>query len=400
MTHLLVVSQKNQALRLARLLTRDPSGISILEKIKNNAILLYLDWGDPTAPVPSQLNELAETVGTQNLTRISVPGNSYLITKARLRDFETIYQSFCEQTGKIESAFLFSYEGHYSVLATFLHQTGTKLYLVEDGLGMFVHGEENQRVQIPNTFQTLFFAARGLVGPIMRQALNFSIRGLLIRFSREVFWGLFGKDRRNRELLQRGFREFDVCITTFPELAREMFKSAEQINVPFPLLMLEAVDKSDFGEMSKTFSSNDGVLLLQTYPFTQDEMESLIQLALKQVSGTLWVKTHPRTPEASLQLIHSACQNVESVRTQIINLELPAENIIATFKPRKVFSLASTTLTYVQKLSPETEVASLADFALDFLAKTNDRRARRLVSTLSADRAILNKFPSVTQITK
>lgn len=396
MQFLAVVSQQNQALRFRLFLEASAPGAKVLERIKSASEILFLDWGSAEDPIPSQLDDLAEVLGGAQIIRISLPSATQVFTKARYRDFTKIYTDFLGQRPELEEVFQFSYEGHYSVLATLCRESKVVTNLLEEGLGTYVHAWDNKRVVVPGIFGTFIQAARGLVGPVLKNPVGSSLPNLLLRFSREIFWGLFGAKIPYRDQLIAGFRYFDVFFTSFPDLARAVFPESKIIFTPFSVAMIENDEESKQYFENLGFAENDALFLGQTYLFGLDETVLILSEALTCCDGTLWIKPHPRLGEEGMKELTQAVKLIGASRLKIIETHKSGEFLVEIFKPSVVISLTSTTLTYVDQISPLTECISLADYALSLLDASRERSSRRTKKVLSADRAVLNYFPKIS----
>ena len=116
-----MVSQKNQALRLRLFLSDSEAGRRIRDKIQLSTLVLYLDWGDSTAPIPDEITELSKTLGDAPIQRVTLPSATQVFTRLRFRDFSTIYEKVLADNPDLEKAYLMSYEGHYAVMARILN---------------------------------------------------------------------------------------------------------------------------------------------------------------------------------------------------------------------------------------------------------------------------------------
>ena len=253
MPSLAFVSQKNQARRLQRFLTRTIQGADLLPKLQNQTTLVFLDWGDKNEPLASEFQDLASVLGTTETIRINLPGAALALTKAKYRDLSSIYDSLLSKQLKIDHGLMFSFEGHYALLAEKLVDRGAKLHFLEDGLGTYVHALSRTRVEIPGLFRTYYLALRGFFAPIISSANGFTIKGLAIRFVREVYWGTFGKPIEKPQLLLEGFRNFDYCYSSFPKLATRLFPASKHQKVEFALAMLDEVQDPELEIVKREF---------------------------------------------------------------------------------------------------------------------------------------------------
>lgn len=396
MEHLIVVSQKNQANRFLRFLELDQTAEAKRTKFVGNSEILFLDWGDPSKKISKPIRQLSKALDNAQITRVAIPRSAHVITKARYRDFSNIYSNYLNASENIREAFLFSYEGHYALLCQMLKDSQVKLNIIEDGLGMYVHGMENHRVKVTGFVLTIKHATMRLVGSVLNTDSTVPLSRKVIRWMREIYWGLFGSAIPNKELLTNGFRNFDDSYSSFPELAQKLFPNSFQHFVPFAEAMLD--DSLEVSDIKKAvpFEEGDCLFLAQTYVFGEHELRRLIKTSLKLSPNNIWIKLHPRTDKELKKQFYKAAEQIDSNRIKFCGFSAPAENLIAALEPRKVISLTSTSLTYVKQLSSSSEPVSLADFALYLLDGSSERSARRTRVTLSADRAVLRYFPEVT----
>lgn len=383
---------------MTRFLTHTEPGQSVRDLIQGDSKVVFLDWGSGTNVNEAEIQGLASALGEAPIERVELPSASFAITKAKHRDFQTIYEKVLEEAGLASSAFMFSYEGHYAILAKKLATRGSKISLVEDGLGTYVHSLSNSRVAIPGFIATLGFAIRGLLGPIILRAPNHSVSKLLVRFSREIFWLAFGGAIPDKKVLTQGFRDFDFCYTSFPKLAGQIFPNAKHVEVSFADAMMDQNLNPESRAMLSQFGRDDSLFLAQTYVFNQEQLERIYSAALELTEGDCWIKLHPRTSDLQKESMTAAVASFGSTRLKFAIDASPAENLIQALKPKLVISLASTSLAYVEKLSPDSKAISLANFALSVLGEKPNRRSRRVIRTLSADAAVLQYFPKVSQL--
>jgi hypothetical protein len=389
------VSQKNQARRLQRFLTKTTQGSDLLEKLAGKTELVFLDWADKQEPIANELHELAATLGNAKITRVALPGSAQVITKAKYRDLNSIYDSLLQSKNKVNIALMFSFEGHYALLANRLVSRGAQLHFLEDGLGTYVHALAQSRVEVPGVLRTYYLALRGLVGPVLVRNQQFTWSGIVTRFIREIFWGTIGKTIQSKERLIQGFRNFDYSYSSFPKLAKKLFPKAIHLKVDFAVAMLDEIQDAELNRLKKTFDPADSVFIFQAYSFDEKLIEKMFQKALV-TPGRLFIKLHPRT---SLELK----SNIMSVVTKEPRLEVlkdtsPSENLIRALRPSKVFGLTSTSLTYVDALSPASKIVSLSEFAIAQLSKARDSKSRRTLKALEADSKVLSFFPEISQL--
>jgi hypothetical protein len=390
------VSQKNQARRLQRFLTKTTQGSDLLEKLKGQTELVFLDWADKNEPIADELHELAATLGNAKITRVALPGSALVITKAKYRDLNSIYDSLLQSKSKLEIALMLSFEGHYVLLADKLIARGAQLHFLEDGLGTYVHALAKSRVEIPGLPRTYYLALRGLVGPVLVQNQHFTFRGILTRFIREIIWGTVGKQIQNKERLIQGFRNFAYSYSSFPKLSKKLFPKAHHIKVDFALAMLDEIQDPELNQLKKTFDPADSVFISQAYSFELKLLEGIFHTALNSISGRLWIKLHPRTSPELKQNIMTAVAN--EPRLELLKDISPAENLIRALRPHTVFGLTSTSLTYAGSLSPASKIVSLSEYAIAELSTARDSRSRRTLKALEADSQVLGFFPEVDQL--
>ena len=396
MANLVFVSQKNQARRLNRFLSRTPAGSELLEAVKGQVQLVFLDWGDKNEPMASDFEELAITLGIGSTKRIQLPGSSLVLTKAKYRDLNNIYDQLLDSVPEIEKAILFSFEGHYAILAEKLKVRGAQLHFVEEGLGSYVHALAKTRVEIPGLLRTYYLALRGLVSPILFRNSNFTFSGVMTRFARELLWGTIGKRIPDRDTLLAGFRDFDYCYSSFPHLAVKLFPNAQHTLTPFATAMVDETEDDSPSQEEGNFQDGDGVFIAQAYAFDEKILRKVFFAALEEVTGRLWIKLHPRT---SPQLRESMLSVIaDEPRLVLHTKDGPAENLIKNLKPRKVISLTSTTLIHVKELSPASRVLSLSQFAIAELSREKLLGNKRTLRALRVDSEVLEFFPDVVQL--
>ena len=396
MASLAFVSQKNQARRLQRFLTKTTHGSDLLEKLAGQTELVFLDWADKQEPIADELHELAATLGNAKITRVALPGSAQVITKAKYRDLNSTYDSLFKAKNKVDIALMFSFEGHYALLADQLVARGAQLHFLEDGLGTYVHALAQSRVEVPGALRSYYLALRGLVGPVLVRNQQFTIRGILTRFVREIFWGTTGKTIENKERLIQGFRDFDYSYSSFPVLAKKLFPKAKHIKVDFAVAMLDEIQDAELNRLKKTFNPADSVFIFQAYSFDENLIENIFQKALNSMSGRLFIKLHPRTlPELRTNILTVVAKEP---RLEVLKDISPAENLIRALRPNKVFGLTSTSLTYVDALSPASKIVSLSEYAIVELSKARDSKSRRTFKALEADSQVLSFFPEISQL--
>lgn len=383
---------------MARFLSRSEPGKALSKQIQGDSRVVFLDWGSGTDVDEPEIQGLALALGDAPIHKIELPGASYAITKAKHRDLNNIYDRILAEIGTPSSAYMFSYEGHYSILASKLVKLGSKVCLVEDGLGTYVHSQSNNRVLLPGFISTLGFAVRGFLGPIIFRTPDHSISRLFVRFVRELVWLVIGGSIPDKKVLTQGFRNFDTCYTSFPEVAKQIFPDSEHLEVSFAEVMIDQNLSPESRAMTSQFGRADSLFLAQVYVFTQAQLERIYLAALELSEGDCWIKLHPRTSELQKELIFAAVTGVGSARLKFAIDSSPAENMIQALKPKLVISLASTSLAYVEKLSPSSQAVSLAGFALSILAERPNRRSKRVIKTLSADAAVLKYFPRIREL--
>lgn len=395
MKFLTVVSQKNQALRLRLFLSDSEAGRRIREKIQLSTLVLYLDWGDSTAPIPDEINELSKTLGDAPIQRVTLPNATQVFTRLRFRDFSTIYEKVLTDNPDLEKAYLMSYEGHYAVMARILNTAGVSLTLIEEGLGTYVHSFDNRRVVVPNLGGTLFQAAKGFLGPIIKRDPNTSIPAVFQRAVREVYWAFFGEPVANKNEIISGFREFKTFHSSFPDLAKKVFPSAKVKFTPFGLVMLRATESGNKSQSVSTLDAKDSLFLGQTYPLSSLQLKAILERALEITPGNIWIKPHPRLTEDGRQVFLEAVSLTGSNRLMFLENNNPAEYDIYLLRPNLVLSLTSSALTYANQVHPACSCISLADLAIGLLDASSTRADRRTRTILAADRAVLEFFPHI-----
>jgi hypothetical protein len=392
---LTVVSQKNQALRLRLFLSDSEAGRRIREKIQLSTLVLYLDWGDSTAPIPDEINELSKTLGDAPIQRVTLPNATQVFTRLRFRDFSTIYEKVLTDNPDLEKAYLMSYEGHYAVMARIFKNAGVSLTLIEEGLGTYVHSFDNRRISVPNLGGTLFQAAKGFLGPIINRDPSTSISAIFQRAVREVYWGIFGEPVANKNEIISGFREFKTFHSSFPDLAKKVFPSAKVKFTPFGLVMLRATETGNKAQSVSTLDTKDSLFLGQTYPLSSLQLKAILERALEITPGNIWIKPHPRLTPDGRQVFLEAVSLTGSNRLLFLENNNPAEYDIYQLRPNLVLSLTSSALTYANQVHPACSCISLADLAISLLDASSARADRRTRTILAADRAVLEFFPHI-----
>ena len=395
MKFLTVVSQKNQALRLRLFLSDSEAGRRIREKIQLSTLVLYLDWGDSTAPIPDEINELSKTLGDAPIQRVTLPNATQVFTRLRFRDFSTIYEKIVTDNPDLEKAYLMSYEGHYAVMARILNTAGVSLTLIEEGLGTYVHSFDNRRISVPNLGGTLFQAAKGFLGPIINRDPSTSISAIFQRAVREVYWGIFGEPVANKNEIISGFREFKTFHSSFPDLAKKVFPSAKVKFTPFGLVMLRATESGNKAQSVSTLDAKDSLFLGQTYPLSSLQLKAILERALEITPGNIWIKPHPRLTPDGRQVFLEAVSLTGSNRLLFLENNNPAEYDIYQLRPNLVLSLTSSALTYANQVHPACSCISLADLAISLLDASRTRADRRTRTILATDRAVLEFFPHI-----
>lgn len=395
MKFLTVVSQKNQALRLRLFLSDSEAGRRIREKIQLSTLVLYLDWGDSTAPIPDEVFELSKTLGDAPIQRLTLPSATQVFTRLRFRDFSTLYEKILTDNPDLEKAYLMSYEGHYALMARILSNAGVSLTLIEEGLGTYVHSFDNRRISVPNLVGTLFQAAKGFLGPIIKRDPNTSIPAIFQRAVREVYWGIFGEPVANKNEIVSGFREFKTFHTSFPDLAKKVFPNAKAKFTPFGLVMLRATEIGSKAESVSTLDAKDSLFLGQTYPMSALQLKAILERALEITPGSIWIKPHPRLASDGWQVLLGAVNLTDSNRLKFLENNNPAEYDIYQLRPNLVLSLTSSALTYANQVHPSCKCISLADLAIGLLDASSTRADRRTRTILAADRAVLEFFPHI-----
>lgn len=390
-----MVSQRNQALRLRLFLSDSEAGRRIREKIQLSTLVLYLDWGDSTAPVPEEINELSKTLGDAPIQRVTLPGATQVFTRLRFRDFSTLYNKILTDNPDLEKAYLMSYEGHYALMARIFTSAGVSMTLIEEGLGTYVHSFDNRRISVPNLWETLFHAAKSFLGPIIRRHPGASTLALFQRAVREVYWGIFGEPVANKNEIISGFREFKTFHTSFPDLAKKVFPDAKPKFTPFGLVMLRATESGGKAESDSTFSAKDSIFLGQTYPLSSQQLKAILERALELTPGTIWIKPHPRLTADGRQVLLEAVNLTGSNRLMFLENSNSAEYDTYQLRPNLVLSLTSSALTYANQVHPACSCVSLADLAISLLDRSGSRTDRRTRTVLAADRAVLEFFPHI-----
>ena len=390
-----MVSQKNQALRLRLFLSDSEAGRRIREKIQLSTLVLYLDWGDSTAPIPDEINELSKTLGDAPIQRVTLPNATQVFTRLRFRDFSTIYEKVLTDNPDLEKAYLMSYEGHYAVMARILNTAGVSLTLIEEGLGTYVHSFDNRRISVPNLGGTLFQAAKGFLGPIINRDPSTSISAIFQRAVREVYWGIFGEPVANKNEIISGFREFKTFHSSFPDLAKKVFPSAKVKFTPFGLVMLRATESGNKAQSVSTLDTKDSLFLGQTYPLSSLQLKAILERALEITPGNIWIKPHPRLTADGRQVFLEAVSLTGSNRLMFLENNNPAEYDIYQLRPNLVLSLTSSALTYANQVHPACSCISLADLAISLLDASSTSADRRTRTILAADRAVLEFFPHI-----
>lgn len=396
MTNLVFLSQRNQARRLNAFLKKTPDGRVLLQDLLGKTEIVFLDWGDRNAPISEDFKELSQTLQDGTIARVSLPGSAQILTKAKLRDLNAIYDDILTVNSAVDYAIFFSFEGHYSLLARKLKALNSTLLFLEDGLGTYVHALSQTRVEIPNLIRTTYLATRGLVGSIINWSSDSKLRAIATRFLREIFWGAFGKQIQNREELLTGFRDFHKCYTSFPDLAAKLFPNSEQVHVSFASVMLDESYEGHAASRNHEFGSSDALFLAQAYLFDTESLTTIMKRCLDETEGRLWIKMHPRT---STRLADSFIDLIDkNPRLMLMDDLSPAENTVKALSPKKVFSLTSTSLSYVKELSPRSEAISLADFTIGHIKSRTLNKSRKVLKALSTDREVLRFFPEISQL--
>ncbi|MBD1383010.1 alpha-2,8-polysialyltransferase family protein [Metabacillus arenae] len=391
------IGQLYQAQALIRKKNLDQNILALLYTNVNTTILDYLH-----ANVDESLFVKKETVLLPNH-----PNNFSIRKLAKIRlEYEQLFNKY-----NPEKVFICSFESHYNFIKDIAVEKSVMTVLFEDGTATykFLIEEDEEEPKLTkrmkrafrisgndfkNAFKKLFAA--------ITQLTKASIRTL-----KRLIAALFTKEQRKNlkasiypKHLKSAFKtinEFDEVYVTFPEKAKDIFKSKVYNEMISDYsLNEETTEVINRSNTLKKLASNSVVFVNQRYNVPVNLHVNIILSFLSQYynEDKIFVKFHPKDSTEMKEAFWSGLQNFK-LDAEIIdlNIEVPFEAILKVKKPKEVIGISSTSLIYTQKILPTTTTVSCANYYIDNLKQ--NKVDQKVVDLISYHKRILETLSDI-----
>ncbi|MEC8886631.1 MAG: alpha-2,8-polysialyltransferase family protein, partial [Pseudomonadota bacterium] len=332
-----------------------------LEGLKNNYLLVLYTNANLKMPRLILKNVDRSLFEVIDKFKLPIKPGSVDIVKARyfIRSYQRLISGILPT-----SLYLFSFEGHYTILRNIAKSNSIKIIIVEEGTASYkdlkLMGFENK---------------------------NFTHKEEIIKklpFCQDVF-GYIDKA--------------DVIYSAFPELMLSQFEATNSVTFIHPLFASFRASSKDL--ITKyNINSNDGIYVNQKYHIDmEDHTNSVINILMeiaKKSNNRIFVKMHPNDSPKLKDLFRSRISEMPSNLICFIDEEsFLIEALLAELKPNMLIGLTSTSLVYSSLISPKTKNVTIAK---EFLNRV-ESNSKNIVgcNTINVHLDILKKFNNLTE---
>ncbi len=372
--------------------------------------------------MPKLTEETANKDLFKGIERFELPVNCMKIRADSSRIMQANYRNLLLKH-KPTDLYIFSFEGHYVILARLARKLGVRVHLVEEGTGTYKLAvpayQEKSAVTWRKTLDQAYKKSKISKNPWIRALVHllFLPRDL-IDFSKKMY----AEDRFQQSLLKflpwrlsnggGRFTQFDSLHVAFPAVLQPHFpkvKVQEYFVHEKKETSEEVVKLSDQDEIANqvirkyNISESDVIFVSQRYPITLNVYTSHIIRLLEELvsklpeeNNRILIKLHPKEAEPVKVAYKKAAKHMGKKAALIDSPPFPIETLISLSKVKALAGIASSSLIYAAKVDQSLEIYSIGDKLAQELKKIPAERvgAEQIESHVS----LLKLFPHIKHI--
>lgn len=336
--------------------------------------------------------------------------------KLQLKNIKKMGSDYKELVCKINPSNLYlnSFQYHYAILASIAKKSGSRIILIEEGLGTYRLGIDEHDLSIGKLdFNLVKKLSKDTVGKteifkrtykkykLIKEFASESKRlAKKIYLSPEVQYKLIGfYPNSSFDIFCKPFVDFDESYTSFPELTDQKFnvkKNNYHLSFEEP-----TEDESDHALSiirEYDIKSKDYLYLSQKFSINRDEYLAIVKgCLLKLLEGndsTVFIKLHPKQEHELVLAGFIEMEKETGGRIKVIQESgFLIEEVVKVSKVQGVIGITSSALVYSPLLSPECKSYSIADTLVSNLI--NHTRNTKGIDMIEAHTKILKQFENI-----
>lgn len=377
-----------------------------------NCFLLVV-YTESNLAMPQAIHDNFDASVFNNVLFLKLPNNPNSISFRNIKNMDFSYRQIIQNI-KPSNLYLNSFQFHYAILANIAKEIGSKIILVEEGLGTYRLGHD-EYYQKPGSVNF------NLIKRLSKETLSktevfkkvykkykltkeFAVESK--RFVRKFY---FSPELQSKLIdfypnssfnnFYKPFVDFDESYTSFPSLAKKKFnikKSNYYFSFDEP-----TINESEFAlSIIKKYNirSEDYLYLSQKFSINRDEYLFIVKNILLEIlegnGATVFVKLHPKQEH---ELVLEGFLEIEKEtggRIKVIEESgFLIEEVIKLSKVQGVIGITSSALVYSFLLSPECKSYSIANTLVSKLI--NHKRNDKGVDMIKAHTKILKQFDNI-----
>lgn len=385
----------------------------IIKKKNIASCFLLVVYTEANLTVPQAIHDNFDGSIFDYVLFFKLPKNPNGLNLTNIKFIELDYKKIINAINP-ERLYLNSFQFHYSVLANVAKKSGSKIILIEEGLGTYRLGLEDCNI---NSYSVNF----NLIKKISKDTLSkteffkrlyknykmtkeFAVESK--RFVKKLYFSpeiqkkiISIHPNKNLKNFYKPFVDFDESYTSFPDLTKRKF-NIKKNNYYFSFDE-STIDESEYASSvidEYEIKPKDYLYLSQKFDINRNEYLSIVKKIfldlLNESESNIFVKLHPKQEH---ELILSGFLKMEEEtggRIKVIRESgFLIEEVIRLSKIKGVIGITSSALVYTSLLSSECKSYSISDTLVDNLLK-HERNVKG-INMIKDHTKILKQFDNI-----
>tara|TARA_R110000850_G_scaffold95327_1_gene200383 strand:- start:19 stop:1311 length:1293 start_codon:yes stop_codon:yes gene_type:complete len=386
---------------------------SFIKKKSIKNCFLVVVYTDVNLAVPQAIHDNYEVSIFNSVLFLKLPNNPNSLRLINIKKMESDYKELIYKINP-NSLYLNSFQHHYAVLASIAKKSGSKVILIEEGLGTYRLGLDEhdlnsgkldfslvKRLSKDTVSKTEIFKRTYKKYKLIKDFTIQSKRlAKKIYLSPEVQYKLIGLyPNSSIDSFSKPFIDFDESYTSFPELTDQKFNVKK--NNYYLSFEEPTKDESDHALSiirKYDIKSKDYLYLSQKFSINRVEYLAIVKgCLLKLLEGndsTVFIKLHPKQEHELVLAGFIEMEKETGGRIKVIQeSRFLIEEVVKVSKVQGVIGITSSALVYSPLLSPGCKSYSIADTLVSNLI--NHTRNTKGIDMIEAHTKILKQFENI-----
>lgn len=327
-----------------------------LENLYNNFLIIL--YTKNNLRMPKLMEKKLNREKFKKIVKLRLPNKPGNITLNKIRYYIQSYYFLFENISP-KNLYLFSFQGHYTILKKIAEQKKVKIILVEEGTASYKNAVE---VEVD-----------GFIKSIEKKIIQ------KIPYCNQVY---------------KRFDKVDVIYSAFPDVMCENFSAKKNYTFLHPFFSTLNENIDDFKNLYN-ITNNDIVFVNQKYNINVDDhVKAVLQILNKLVAGNgckIFIKMHPNDSDKMKERFRELAAIISD---EIIIIEeggFLIESLISIAQPKMLVGLTSTSLVYSPLVSSSTKSISIARSFVDLVRLNNNDGCKLILEHLD----ILKSFNNI-----